>query len=70
VTERENPATTFIAVTLCEYVHGDWANVPDYVRDDWTERAGHLLRAMYAAGFTIPQPDDPDRVWNELKAKQ
>ena len=68
MSQRENPATVFIAHTLAERVHGPWASLPAFVRREWYERASDLVIDMYAAGFTIPQPEDPDAVWARLQA--
>jgi hypothetical protein len=62
--QRENPATLFIARTLAEHATGKpWRQIRQARRIKWAERASHLVIEMYAAGFTIPQPADPDAVW-------
>ena len=64
---RENPATVFMAHHLAETVNRiPWAELHADVRDLWMDRVNDLILAMYQAGFTIPQPDDPDAVWAAL----
>lgn len=67
--DRENPAQAFIAHHLAESVNRiEWDELHPDVRELWLTKAGTLLRAMYRAGFTIPQPADPDAVWASLGA--
>jgi hypothetical protein len=66
---RENPATGFIALVLAERLDGPWPTLNHAARGGWLDTAGHLIRAMYDAGFTIPQPTDPDHVWAYLEAQ-
>lgn len=64
---RQNPAGTFIAMTLAEQATGKpWRKLSRDTQAKWVECASNLIIAMYRAGFTLPQPVDPDAVWDSL----
>lgn len=66
----ENPAVSFMTVFLAESIHGaDWADISDKERRKCGRLVSDLITAMYDAGFTIPQPDDPEGIWANLRAK-
>lgn len=69
MTPRENPATVFMARQIGEHVEQvPWREMSRDQQFYWLNTAFLMVTAMYDAGFTIPQPENPDAVWDELKA--
>lgn len=67
MTQRENPASAFIARKLGENVEKTpWRSMSPDQRIYWYGITSDLISSMYDAGFTIPQPEDPVAVWEKL----
>lgn len=66
----ENPATAFMTVFLAESLHGAaWEHISEKKRWNCGRLVSDLVIAMYEAGFTIPQPDNPEAIWASLRTR-
>jgi hypothetical protein len=71
MSERENPATVWLAHWLAQKVHGvPWRLLDFDGRGRWLAVATELITDMYGAGFTIPQPGNPGAIWDEIEAQR